>query len=183
MAVTLISEFWYALSQVGKVVKQGNQKESVLSDEAFYYVRWTVTNYSTKYYLLNNLFEPAVLRYSGIVGKGAEFIEKENKHYERGKKKTFYMIDKSGHSLDKDFGGGIEAFKYCIQFMEELGSYGSLKEMTLTKQLNLQQEEIKASAKIIADLEGRNKELQLKLESIYESKSDLRKLTQLLYEN
>lgn len=184
MATTIVTETWYALSQVGKVVKQGGEKESVLSEEAFYYVRYIVTNYNTiKYYLFNTALEPTTLKYNGIVGKDLEFIEKENKHYESGRRKTFFLKDKSNQIISRDFGGSIEAFKACILFMDELGNYGSLKEMKLAQQVDQLQVDIQLSKKTTAELETKNKELQSKLDSIYESKSDLRKLTQLLFEN
>lgn len=184
MSSSIVSEYWYAISQIGKVINKGASKESVLSEEAFYYIRRFNTKYNTtKYFIFNTVFEPTTMKYNGIVGTDTEFTVKAARPNVGGDRLRFYLKDKTNQMLRKDFEATIESFSSCIQFMEELGNYGSLIEMTLTQKVDILQDEKQVARDAIVDLEAKNKKLQAQLDDFYNSRNDLRRLTQLLFEN
>ncbi|MBX0332992.1 hypothetical protein K3G39_07055 [Pontibacter sp. HSC-14F20] len=183
-----VPDKWYSLNQLGKVLKAGDTKESVISDEAFYYIlqRYSYSNETRiylRYIVHNTVFEPASLKYNGIATETSLASETGDKRFPNSRRIDFKLIDKSGHTVRKSFTAGIEAFCECITYMNTLGNYGSGEAMELAQKLNHSQEEAERAAKIISELEAKNRELQSKLDCIYESKNDLRKLTELLFNN
>ncbi|MFD2514204.1 hypothetical protein ACFSRY_10025 [Pontibacter locisalis] len=183
-----IPDKWYALTQLGKVLKEGRLPEFVRSDEAFYYVQCMYysqrsgTSYF-KYKLFNTALTTAMLKYNGISCKDLEFAEVAHVQDVHYRKIRFNLVDKCSVTETSMFDGGIEAFQACIKHMDELGKYGTIRERDLTKKVKHQEDIIKATSEDISKLRIKIQELEYKLDEIYKSKSDLRKLTQLLYEN
>jgi hypothetical protein len=183
-----IPDRWYALNQLGKVIKEGEDQKKTLSDEAFYYLRREYHSnhsigYLYKYQIYNTLFETTVLRYNGVIGRGIDLVEKPYHQKDYDRRMEFVVVDRSDVNLGYFyFNGGISAFQFCIKFMEEIGRYGSYKEMVLTKELEQYRTAHQAAIKLYTDEVTKNKELEARLQAIYNSKSDLRKLSALLYE-
>lgn len=185
-----IPDKWFALSQLGKVVKEASAQDLIVSDDAFYYVRKKYHMYNKylngalfKYLLFDASFTPTFLRWNGIVGTTDEFNEGVDRHDNNRRRLNFNLIDKGGNSTVNYRPGGIEAFQEIITYMDLLGNYESKKVLDLTQEINSLQVENQVLIKEKTELEAKNTELLTKLSDILDSKNDLRKLTELLYSN